>query len=472
VPAPAVRTRALESLADMLRERTRALRALGLDLADLRQPRRLELLEAEAETLRRSAEAGRAAADGLQAARLALATAEAAYARTAAATERARAAARARRAWLSAREDAARAAERLRTRRHALARAVALEGERAAAAAALEAVRVRALAGRGLPPASAEADLRSLQHAQADAAAARQRQAEAVAALQAHRAEDDALGVEAPAAVGNAVPATRDWGPIGRPAAPAVARLRRSAATLVRRTQAARALRDRLRDDAAALAPVTAFEALPAAVLELVSGFGQRERVLAERVQAARTRRDDLLERVERHRAAFADVRHLSAAQLRALEQFDEALERRRDPRPWRLAASVMLALAAGLVLPPLTEALGWTLPGGWWLAAGVGALVGALLTIGDGTAPARAAVAAAGSSATTTSSDNGCGSARPSTPSSSRCRRTRWRSRRPRPSWRPTRPRAGPSSTPSSPCYGRSPRAPTSTRRTAPGRA
>ena len=44
---------ALERLAEALRERTRDLRALDVGLADLRQPRRLEVLEAEADELLR-----------------------------------------------------------------------------------------------------------------------------------------------------------------------------------------------------------------------------------------------------------------------------------------------------------------------------------------------------------------------------------------------------------------------------------
>lgn len=384
---------ALERLAEALRERTRALRALDLDLADLRQPRRLELLEAEAEALRQRAEAGRAAADGLQAARLALAEAEAEHGRAAAEAERARSAARARRSWLAARSEARHAAERLRSHRLALARAAELQAEQASAAAALAA----ACSGRGLPPPDAEADLRALQVAQTALTTAQRREAESAEALAAHQASPVGAADDAPAAAQRTQSATRDWSPIGRPAAPAVARLRRAAATLVRRAQAASSLRDRLRSDAAALAEVAVFDDLEPAVLDLVSSFGQRERVLVERVQAARSRRDDLLERVERHRAAFADVRHLTLQQVQALEALDEALERRRDPRPWRLAAAGAAALVAGLGVPPLLAMLGWTLPGVAWLAAGAGAVLGASVPIGDGTAGARRAAAEAG---------------------------------------------------------------------------
>lgn len=384
---------AVERLAEALRERTRALRALDLDLADLRQPRRLELLEAEADTLRQRAEAGRAAADGLQAARLALAEAEAEHDRAAAEAERARSAARARRGWLAARAETRHAAERLRSHRLALTRAAELQAEHTAAATALTA----ACAGRDVPPPGAEADLRALQEAQTALTTAKRREVEAAEALAAHQASPVAAAAGAVTEPVRTQTATRDWSPLGRPAAPAVARLRRSAATLLRRAQAASTLRDRLRADAAALAEVAVFDELEPEVLDLVSSFGQRERVLVERVQAARTRRDDLLERVERHRAAFADVRHLTLAQVRALEALDEALERRRDPRPWRLAVAVAAALLAGLGLPPLLAVLGWTLPGGSWLAAVVGAVLGALVPIGDGTASARQAVADAG---------------------------------------------------------------------------
>ncbi len=384
---------AVERLAEALRERTRALRALDLDLADLRQPRRLELLEADAEALRQRAEAGRAAADGLQVARLALAEAEAEHGRAAAEAERARAAVRARRGWLAARAEARHAAERLRSHRLALKRAAELQAEHAGATAALAA----ACAGRDVPPPDVEADLRALQEAQTALTTARRREVEAAEALAAHQASPVGAAAGAVTEARWTQSATRDWSPIGRPAAPAVARLRRSAMTLVRRAQAASALRDRLRADAAALAKVAVFDELESEVLDLVSSFGQRERVLVERVQAARTRRDDLLERVERHRAAFADVRHLTLAQVQALEALDEALERRRDPRPWRLAVAVAAALLAGLGVPPLLALLGWTLPGGSWLAAGVGAVLAALVPIGDGTAGARTAVAEAG---------------------------------------------------------------------------
>ena len=383
---------ALERLAEALRERTRALRALDLDLPDLRQPRRLELLEAEADALRQRAEAGRAAADGLQAARLVLAEAEAEHGRAAAEAERARSAARARRSWLAARSEARHAADRLRNHRLALTRAAELQAEHASAATAL----ATACSGRDVPPPDAEADLRALQVAQTALTTAQRREAEAAEALAAHQASPVGAAAAAATAAQRTQSATRDWSPIGRPAAPAVARLRRAAATLVRRAQAARALRDRLRTDAAALADVAVFDDLEPSVLDLVSSFGQRERVLVERVQAARTRRDDLLERVERHRAAFADVRHLTLQQVQALEGLDEALERRRDPRPWRLAAAVTAALVAGLGVSPLLALLGWTLPGAGWLAAGVGAVLGALVPIGDGTSRARRAAAEA----------------------------------------------------------------------------
>ncbi|TVR98282.1 MAG: hypothetical protein EA416_00190, partial [Trueperaceae bacterium] len=189
----------------------------------------------------------------------------------------------------------------------------------------------------------------------------------------------------------------RDWSRLGPPAAPAVTRARRAGRTVARRVEAASALRERLRSDAALLAQVQVFDAVAPDVLELVSGFGQRERALVERVQAARSRRDDLLERVTRHRAAFADVRHLSQGELRALEAFDEALERRRDPRPWRFAAAAAAALAGGFGLPPLLASLGVDVPAPGAIGAVIGAVVGAFTPIGDGTARARQAVAEAG---------------------------------------------------------------------------
>ena len=387
---------ALERLAESLRERTRSLRSLDLDLADLRQPRRLEALEAEAEALRRRAEAGRSAADRLQAAQVAVAEAEAEHAHAASEAERTRSAAQARRAWIALRAEAQQAAERLRRQRHAEERATALEAEQAAADEALSA----ASDGRGPPPPQAETELGTLQAALSSLIGARQREAEAVQALAAHRANDPSQrSAEAGGASGEAAApsALRDWSPMGRPARPVLARLRRASATLLRRARAASALRERLRADEDALEQVAVFDTLSPDTLELVSGYGQRERVLVERLQVARTRRDDLLERVERHRAAFADALRLTPSQLEALETLERALERRRDPRPYRVAAAVTLGLLGGIGLPPVLLMLGWTFPGAGWLAAAVGALLGASMPFGDGTGPARARIAAVG---------------------------------------------------------------------------
>jgi chromosome segregation protein len=265
---------------------------------------------------------------------------------------------------------------------------------------------VTALDGDDAPPPRAEADLGNLHAALSALTGAQRREAEAAQALAAHRANaptvasgvaggDSAAGEEA----GDAAPepALRDWSPIGRPARPVVARLRRAAATLVRRARAAAALRDRLVADEAALEQVAVFDDLSGETLELVSGYGQRERALIERLQLARTRRDDLLERVERHRAAFAEALRLTPAQLEALVLLERALEGRRDPRPYRLAAAVTLGLLGGIGLPPVLLALGWTLPGAGWLAAALGALLGVSMPFGDGTGAARARVEAAG---------------------------------------------------------------------------
>ena len=384
---------ALERLADALRERTRDLRALGVGLADLRQPRRLEVLESEADELLRRAEAGRGSADGLERATRALADAEAAFERARGEADRARAAADARRAWSAARDETRRAAERLHAQRAAVERSahLAAEVERA------ERVLFERT-GHVPPPPEAEDDVRALRAAAAAGSAAAARLAEARAALDEHRQRGRVATDPAPPPTDASTAADpHGWSLLGPPATAAVARARRGARTVARRVEAARALRERLRSDAEALARVQVFDVVPPDVLALVSGFGQREQALVERVQGARSRRDDLLERVTRHRAAFADVRHLTQGQLRALEAFDEALERRRDPRPWRVAVAAGAALAGGFGLPPLLASLGVELS----LSAPVGALIGALLglfaPIGDGTARARQAVAEAG---------------------------------------------------------------------------
>jgi chromosome segregation protein len=384
---------ALERLADALRERTRDLRALDVGLPDLRQPRRLEVLEAEADELLRRAEAGRGAADGLERATRDLADAEAAFERARSEAERTRAAADARRAWTAARDETRRAAERLQAQRAAVERSSELAAEVERAERALV-----ELAGHTPPPPTAEDELRELRAAATAAAVAATRLSEARTSLDEHRQRGDVASAAAHAAT--ALPEVgdrRDWSRLGTPAATAVTRARRAARTVARRVEAASALRERLRSDAAVLDQVQVFDALPPDVLELVSGFGQRERALVERVQAARSRRDDLLERVTRHRAAFADVRQLSQGQLRALEAFDEALERRRDPRPWRVAAAAAAALAGGFGLPPLLASLGVDLPAPGAIGAVIGAVIGAFAPIGDGTARARQAVAEAG---------------------------------------------------------------------------
>jgi len=383
---------ALERLADALRERTRDLRALDVGLADLRQARRLEILEAEADELMHRAEAGSGAADGLERARRGLADAEAAFEHARGEAERTRAAADARRAWSAARDETRRAAERLHAQRAAVEHSAELAAEVERAERALV-----ELAGRTPPPTEAEDDLRDLRAAAVAASVAATRLSEARAALDEHRQRGGVVVADQAPAGAVAAGDRHDWSRLGPPAAAAVARARRGARTIARRVEAASALRERLRSDAEALAQVQVFDALPPDVLELVSGFGQRERALVERVQGARSRRDDLLERVTRHRAAFADVRHLSQDQLSALEAFDEALERRRDPRPWRFAAAAAAALAGGFGLPPLLASLGVELPAAAAVGAVIGAVAGAFAPIGDGTARARQAVAEAG---------------------------------------------------------------------------
>ena len=379
---------ALERLAEGLRERTRWLRTLDLGLADLRQPRSLERLEAEAEELRRRAEAGRTAAEGLQAARARLAEAEAEHARAASESRRASAAVEVRHAWLEARDRLRRATERLSAEQQRLERALELTRERAAAESEL-----RALTGARLPPEHAEREVSELRAAEAAAASARQRERAAEAELAAH---PEFVAHTQPAA--HAQPAA-DTRPETRrePAAAELARARQSARTLRRRIDAARSLRERLTEDAAALERVAVFDRLPDEVLDLASGFGQREQALVERVQSARSRRDDLLERVQRHRAAFAGVRELTPDQVHALEALDGALERRRDPRPWRIAAAVAGALAGGWAVPQVLALLGLVVPHAMWWAGAAGGLVGVLLPIGDGTARARRLVAEAG---------------------------------------------------------------------------
>ncbi len=395
---------ALARLDEALRERTRWLRALDLGMSDLRQPRRLERLEEEAEALRRQAEAGRAAADGLEAARARLRQAEEEHAAAREATARASAAAAARRRWLEARTETERAAERLRTHRQALERALELAAERAEA----ELTWQRLTQGEP-PPSSAEDELRELQMARHELDAARRREVAAQAAVVAQRDGPEGPRPERSHLVGPrperspdgaaSEPANDelDWSQLDRPAAASVRRLRRSAATLLRRVDAASALRARVRADAEALAQVAVFDTLAPDVLELLSGYGQREGALIERVQAARTRRDDLLERVQRHRAAFADVRHLTSQQTAALEAFEAAVERRRDPRPWRFAAAVAGGLVGGFGLPAVVAWLGFAWPYTAYLGAGLGMLAGALLPVHDGTAAARKALAEAG---------------------------------------------------------------------------
>lgn len=385
---------ALARLDEALRERTRWLRMLGIGASDLRQPRRLERLEEEAETFRRQAEAGRAAADGLEAARGRLRQAEEAHAAAREAAVGASAAASARRRWLEARAETARAAERLRAHRQALERALELAAERAEADVAW----ARLTHGEP-PPVSAEDDLRALEMATNELAAARRREAAAQAAVAAQR---DDLERSRPGGLAVTVASARDadaldWSQFDPPAAASVRRLRRSAAMLLRRVEAASALRERVRADVEALAQVAVFDTLAPEVRELLNGYGQREGALIERVQAARTRRDDLLERVQRHRAAFAEVRHLTVQQTAALEAFEAALERRRDPRPWRVAAAIGGALAGGFGLPAALAWLGVTWPFTVYVGAGLGMLGGALLPIRDGTAAARKALAQAG---------------------------------------------------------------------------
>jgi len=377
---------ALERLADALRERTRWLRALELGLADLRQPRLLETLEAEAEVLLQRAEAGRAAADGRERAQRALSDAESELAAAQLAASRARAEAAAARAWLNARSDAERASERLLAHRSDVVRARGLRAALAAAEAALAALEARAR-----PPQTADQELRSLDAAQRAYADALRRRDEAAAAVAEHDSRppsDGSLGAPTP---------EEPWAALGPTAAELVTRAQRAARTLVRRTQAALTLRERLRGDAAALERLAVFTTLEPSALELIASFGQRERVLVERVQAARGRRDDLLERVERHRAAFAEVRHLTPQQVTALEAFDEALERRRDPRPWRVAASGALALLGAVALPVVLGLLDAPFPWAGVVGGVVGATVGALLPIGDGTARSRAMLATLG---------------------------------------------------------------------------
>ncbi len=385
---------ALARMDEALRERTRWLRALGLGLPDLRQPRRLELLEDEAEALLRQAEAGRAAADGLEAARGRLRQAEEEHAAAREAAARAGAAAAARRRWLDARAETERAAERLRVHRQALERALELAAERAEA----ELTWQRLTQGEP-PPSSAEDDLRELQMARNEVDAARRREAAAQAAVLAQRDGPEGIRLEGPpeGVASELTDDEPDWSQLDRPAAASVRRLRRSAATLLRRVEAANALRDRVRADAEALAQVAVFDTLSPEVLELLSGYGQREGALVERVQAARTRRDDLLERVQRHRAAFADVRHLTPQQTAALEAFETAVERRRDPRPWRFAAAVGGGLAGGFGLPVVVAWLGLAWPYAGYLGAGLGMLAGALVPVRDGTTAARGALADAG---------------------------------------------------------------------------
>jgi chromosome segregation protein len=386
---------ALESLADEMRARTRWLRRLDLGLADLRNDRQLEQLEAEIEERRAALERGRAAADGLQAAQLALASAEAEhhFARTDA--ERLRDAVTAQRSWVDRRDATLREAARVRDVRRSLERARELA---AAVRGAEEALAETWPAFEGAPPDTGR-QLDAFAATRRGSAIARERVAEAERALAARRREaEEALAT--PATIEELVRGDgRDWGRLGRPAADVLARARRATVTLLRQVYALRGARERLATLLDEYEPLDVFGALDDDTRNLLDDYGSRGRALAEALAAARARRDELLERMRRHEAAFAEVRQLDEEQVAALRAFDQAWETRRDPWPWRLALALVGGVGGYFGVPALVELFGTSAPG-WsaYLGAGVLGLVGgALAPRGDATRAAKAGLAALG---------------------------------------------------------------------------
>ncbi|MBA2667986.1 MAG: AAA family ATPase [Trueperaceae bacterium] len=414
---------ALDRLADALRARTRTLRPLDVGLADGRNDRALEDLERDIIGHRRALEAGREAADGTRAAQEALGRAETAYARAKEASERLRATVQAQGSWVDRREASRHAVRRLAETKGALAGATVIERSLHETEENLDATWP-AFADA---PAEAEGQLETFtetrrrlaeviereQEAEADLAARREAAHDALAELELAAADAPTLDEAESDADSDgeadefpefdfpddAQPAVRSWEAIGDPAGGAIRRMRRGATALVRQVQTVLDARERLREAHSEFEPIDIFEGLDTATRELLDEYAPRGRALAEALVRARRRRDELLERMRRHEAAFAEVRSLDAQQVEALRAFDASWEDRRDPRPWRFAA----ALAGGVVgwfgVPFALALLDAPVPP-WsgWTGAAVMSLVSALVVPrGDGTAPARRALVESG---------------------------------------------------------------------------
>ena len=397
---------ALERLADALRTRTRTLRPLGIGLADGRNDRALEELEADIAAKTEAMVAGRLAADGMRAAQVDLARAEEAYVEAKQESRRLRETVRAQASWVDRREAARREARRLTDVRRALTRASELERAVHEAEADLAATWP-AFAGA---PDETEAHLeafasarRRLAEVEARVVEAEEdleaRRREAEASLSALEAAEHAAAADEDDAVVDPFTAPRSWDALGVPAGDAIRRMRRAATALTRQVRTVAAGRDRLLEAQEEFDPIDVFAGIGDATRELLEEYAPRGRVLAEDIVRTRTRRDELLERMRRHEAAFARVRSLEEGDVEALQAFDAAWEARRDPWPWRFAA----ALAGGVVgwfgVPWAVELVTAT-PPAWSALIGAGIMAtaaAALVPNGDDTGPARSTLAERG---------------------------------------------------------------------------
>jgi chromosome segregation protein len=178
-----------------------------------------------------------------------------------------------------------------------------------------------------------------------------------------------------------------------------VCRMRRAAVALVRQTRTVEAARERLAESEAELAPIDVFGDIDEATREILQDYSRRGQLLAEALGRARTRRAELLERMRRHQAAFATVRHLDSEGVDALRSLERALEGRRDPLPWRLAAGLFGGITGWFALPWTLELLGVTAPEwGAFLGAAVMSLAAAVVVPVDNRYErARATLAALG---------------------------------------------------------------------------